>query len=158
LGVYSERPGPTGIRENWHELAGLLCDQFAALGYRRPAVARLVSEGDVLLLLLGWSEQAGGSLDVVAPSLAELVTMDLHQEVTDLGTSVTTDGCRAIVSFVMGSPVEASSERFEAVKGWCNQVHRNARRQQACHRQRRRELTRLRAEMTTLRAELRAQR
>jgi hypothetical protein len=71
---------------------------------------------------------------------------------------VTPDGCRALVSFLLGSSVESSSERFEAVQGWCAQVQRNTRRQQARHRQRRHELHLLRSEMTTLRAELRAQR
>lgn len=152
-------PDPIGISDDWHQLAELLCDQFVALGYRRPAAARIVGENDVLLLLLGWSEDAGGNLlEQIAPALAELVTMDLRREVAGLGTAVTPDGCRALVSFVLGSPVEASSERFEAIQGWCTQVQSNARRQQARHLQRRHELRRLRDEMTTLRAELRAQR
>jgi hypothetical protein len=156
--MHSEGSDRAGIREDWPELTELLCDQFVALGFRRPAVARLVSDEDVLLLLLGISEQERGQLESVAPALAELVTMDLRQEVTDLGTSVTADGCRAIVSFVLGRPVAPPPERFEALQRWCAQVHRNARRQQDCHRQRCREMGRLRAEMETLRAELRARR
>ena len=146
------------MREDWHQLADLLCDQFVALGYRRPAVARIVGEGDLLLLVLGWSEREGRQvLDELAPVLAELVSLDTHREVLDLGTSVTFDCSRAMVSFVLGGPVD-EPERFDALQGWWLQVRSNTRREQARNTQRQRELVRLRAEMTGLRAELRAHR
>jgi hypothetical protein len=138
------------------DLATMLCDQFVALGHRRPAVARVVVEGNVVLLVLAWWEEAGKKLlNEVAPALGELVALDARREVVDLRTTVTVDGCRAMVSFVLGEPTEDGSERSAALRNWAEQVRRNAINQQDLYRERRAELRRFRLQLHRTRVELR---
>jgi hypothetical protein len=134
----------------------MLCDQFAALGHRRPAVARVVEEGDVMLLVLAWWEEGKQLLDEVAPTLAELVGLDARREIVDLRTAVTPDGCRAMVSFVLGAPTEDGTERSAALRNWAEQVRRNAAHQQIVYQERRAELRRFRIELQRTRVEARA--
>jgi hypothetical protein len=139
------------------DLAEMLCDQFVALGHRRPAIARVLEDGDVVLLVLSWWEEAGKELlESVAPSLGELVRLERRRELVDLRTAVTADGCRAMVSFVLGAEIEDRVERAAAMRGWTEQVRRNARLQQELHRERRAELRRFRVELARSRAEARA--
>jgi hypothetical protein len=139
------------------DLAEMLCDQFVALGHRRPAVARVVEDGDVLLLVLAWWEEAGKELlDLVAPTLGELVHLERRRELVDLRTAVTGDGCRAMVSFVLGAPTEDGTEERVALRNWTEQVRRNALEQQGIYRTRRAELRRFRVELARSRAEARA--
>jgi hypothetical protein len=141
------------------DLAKMLCDQFAALGHRRPAVARVVDDGDVVVLVLGWWEGAGKELlDAVAPILGDLVGFERRRELVDLRTAVTVDGCRAVVSFVLGANTEDGSERRVAMRNWAEQVRRNAMRQQSLQRERRAELRRFRVELARSRAQARARR
>jgi hypothetical protein len=85
-------------------LADMLCDQIVAFGHRRPAVARVVVDEEVVLLVLAWRDGADKELlDRAAPALGELVDLDRRQEVLDLRTAVTADGCRAMVSFVLAA-------------------------------------------------------
>jgi hypothetical protein len=138
-------------------LAGMLCDQFVALGYRRPAVARVVQDGDVALLVLAWWEEAGRDLlNAVAPTLGELVGLDARREVVDLRTAVTPDGRRAMVSFVLGAETEDGTERRVALRNWAEQVRRNAASRQVEYQARREELWRFRLELRRVRAEARA--
>ncbi len=113
------------MEESGAELAEMLCDQFVALGHRRPAVARVVEDGDVVLLVLAWWDEVGRELlDSVAPTLGELVGFERRREVVDLRTAVTADGCRAMVSFVLGATTEAGTERRAALHSWVEQVRR----------------------------------
>jgi hypothetical protein len=155
-GVGAETEG--SVEEHGHgDLATMLCDQFVALGHRRPAVARVIVEGDVVLVVLAWWEEAGKELlDGVAPTLAELVRIDARREIADLRTAVTPDGRRAMVSFVLGATTEDGNERRAALQGWAEQVRRNAIRQQGVLRERRAELRRFRTELARNRGRLRA--
>jgi hypothetical protein len=146
------------VEEHQHDgLAAMFCDQFVALGHRRPAVARVIVEGDVVLLVLAWWEEAGKELlDRVAPTLAELLRLDSRREIADLRTAVTPDGRRAMVSFVLGKATEDGGERRAALQGWAEQVRRNATRQQDILRERRAELKRFRIELARRRGQLRA--
>jgi hypothetical protein len=135
----------------------MLCDQFAALGLRPPAVARVIEEDDVVLLVLGWWEDAGKEvLDSIAPTLGELVGLDAGREVVDVRTAVTPDGCRAMVSFVLGAETEDRAEASAALRNWAEQVRRNAAEKQAVYKLRRKELRRFRVELRRARAEIRA--
>lgn len=99
-------------------LAEMICDQVAALGHRRPALARVVEEGDLVLVVLDWWEEAGQALlDAVAPTLGELVALEARREVVDLRTAVTPDGSRAMVSFVLGATTDDEVERALAMRG-----------------------------------------
>jgi hypothetical protein len=153
VGVEPERRESVDRSECDGDLAMMLCDQFAALGHRRPAVARVVEEGDVVLLVLAWWEEEGKEpLNAVAPTLGELISLDTRREIVDVRTAVTPDGCRAMVSFVLGASTEDKVERAVAVRNWVKQVQRHAIRQQEYCRRRRPELVRLQASIRLERA------
>jgi hypothetical protein len=154
--VVPEKHEPVEEREG-AALAEMLCDQFVAVGRRRPAVARVVEDRDVVLLVLAWPEEAGRDpLDSIAPTLGELVRLERRREVLDLRTAVTGDGCRAMVSFVLGATTEDRSEREAALRNWAEQVRRNAVRQQGVLQARRAELRRFRLELARSRVAARA--
>jgi hypothetical protein len=155
--VESEIYQPIERFEDGNDLATMLCDQFVALGHRRPAVARVVEDEDVVLLVLAWwEEESKALLNAVAPTLGELVGIDARREVVDLRTAVTPDGCRAMVSFVLGEHTEDGAERRMALCNWARQVRRNALRQRIAYRERREELVRFREELRRTRDEARA--
>jgi hypothetical protein len=156
-GVESEMYEPIERSENGDDLAAMLCDQFVALGHRRPAVARVIEEENVVLLVLAWWEEEGKELlNRVAPSLGELVELEARREVVDMRTAVTPDGYRAMVSFVLGAETEDRVERRVALQNWAAQVRRNAAVQQGMYRARRKELVRFRNALRRTRAEARA--
>jgi hypothetical protein len=156
-GVESEMYEPIERFAHGDDLATMLGDQFVALGHRRPAVVRVVEMEDVVLLVLAWWEAEGRALlNAVAPALGELVGIDARREVVDLRTAVTPDGCRAMVSFVLGEPTEDRAERRMALYNWAEQARRNARRQRIAYLERREDLARFRDALRRTRAEARA--
>jgi hypothetical protein len=126
------------------ELAKLLSDQFAVLDDVRPVGARAVIDGDVLVfaftwplsradeLLLGarYKDQVLGFrtelLKLIAPSLAELVEIDIGREVCCSRPSVAEALRHAAVVFELGTATSNDDERIEALRNWSGQVRRQA--------------------------------
>jgi hypothetical protein len=147
------------------ELAELLSDQFAVLDDTRPTEARALEDENLLIFTFLWPLRpadeviiASGHdeglakfraefLRIIAPSLANLVELDLHREVTSSAPSLGDDTRHASVSFALGPRKSLDRETVEALRNWGVQRRRKARDERSALSGRREELRQLRAEI-----------
>jgi hypothetical protein len=107
------------------DLAEVLADQLAAIGCRRPARARVIASGDAVIFVFPWFDPVE-RLEMTGPLLADLVERDRRRRVRDLSTTAGESGGQAMISFVLGEPIE-DSERLPGLRNWTAQVKRNSR-------------------------------
>jgi hypothetical protein len=147
------------------ELAELLSDQFAVLDDTRPTEARALDEGDLLIFTFVWPLRPADELliasgrdeglatfraeflRIIAPSLANLVELDLHREVTSSAPSLGDDTRHASFSFALGARKSLDRETMEALRNWGVQRRRKARDERSALSGRREELRRLHEEI-----------
>jgi hypothetical protein len=136
-------------KEDRPELARLLADQFGALDDTRPGRARAECDRAVLVFTFDWpllpaDELLAGAgradqmsdfrltvLANVAPSLAELVELDLRRQVVSTSPSLGPGGRDVGLSFTLGNRLLIDREGVEGLRNWARQVRRRtgARRQ-----------------------------
>jgi hypothetical protein len=146
-------------------LAEMLADQFAALDDVRPVESRVIEDGDVVIFAFTWplsradevilaaghgaqvTEFRSELLQMIAPSLAELVELDLGRQVAGSQSTLAEDPRHVMVTFALGAPKGTDPEAAEALQNWARQLRRNADAQRRRYRKRREELRRLREEL-----------
>jgi hypothetical protein len=146
-------------------LAEMLADQFAALDDVRPVDPRLVEDGDVAIFAFTWplgradevisaagrgaqlTEFRSGLLQMITPSLAELIELDLGRKVTSSLSTLSNDPRHVMVTFALGAPRETDPEAVEALRNWTRQLRLNARVQRRRYQKRREQLRREREEL-----------
>jgi hypothetical protein len=146
-------------------LTEMLADQFAALDDARPVEARVIQDGDVVIFAFTWplsradevistvgrgaqlTEFRSELLEMITPSLAELVELDLGRQVASSLPALAEDPRQVMVTFVLGAPRETDPEAVEALRNWATQLRRNAGVQRRRYRKRREELRRQREEL-----------
>jgi hypothetical protein len=158
LGAVEDMIDATGLAE-------MLADQFAALDDARPVESRVVQDGDMVIFAFTWplsradevistvghgaqlTEFRSELLQMITPSLAELVELDLGRQVASSLATLAEDPRHVMVTFVLGAPKETDPEAVEALRNWARQLRRNAGVQRRRYRKRREELRRQREEL-----------
>jgi hypothetical protein len=146
-------------------LAEMLADQFAALDDERPVEPRVIEDGDVVIFAFTWplgradevisaagrgaqlTEFRSELLQMITPSLAELVELDLGRKVASSVSTLAEDPQQVMVTFALGAPKETDPEAVEALRNWTRQLRLNARIQRRRYRRRREQLRRQREEL-----------
>jgi hypothetical protein len=134
------------------ELARLLSCQFESLGESRPSRVRVAEEANTVSLAFGWPlapweailVRSGQQhrlerfrlelLEAIAPSLAEVVEIEIGREARSRSLALAARGQEATVGFALGGPTEDGAESRRAIRNWSLQVRRSARHQRSEHR------------------------